>query len=226
MTPSTAALEIVVIGAGGHGREVYGYIRELAATGAAVAFAGFVDERKPRTDASPPILGNFAALRAWCERGVDRDVRYITAIGDNRVRARFVEEVEGRTPLRPWVLQHPRAHVGPEVVLGDGTCVAPGATLTTGIRMGRHGIVNVHASVSHDAEVGDFVNINPGAVICGGVRLGEGCYVGAGATVLQNVTLGPWCVVGAGAVVVRDVPPGVTVVGVPARPMGAPEASR
>ncbi|HZS34083.1 MAG TPA: sugar acetyltransferase, partial [Methylomirabilota bacterium] len=160
MTPSTAALEIVVIGAGGHGREVYGYIRELAAAGSPVAFAGFVDEKKRSTDGPPRVLGDFAALRAWCEPRAASDLRYITAIGDNRARARFVAEVEARTPLRPWVLQHPRAHLGPEVVVGDGTCIAPGATLTTRVRVGRHGIVNVHASVSHDAEVADFVNIN------------------------------------------------------------------
>ena len=144
-------------------------------------------------------------------------------MGDNRVRARFAEQVAalGVAALRPWTLLHPRAHVGPDVELGEGTCVAPGATLTTRIRVGRHSIVNVHASISHDAELDDFVNVNPGAVVCGAVRLGEGCYVGAGATVIQNVSVGAWSVVGAGAVVIRDVPPGVTVMGVPARVVAA-----
>ena len=82
------------------------------------------------------------------------------------------------------------------------------------------------SSVSHDAEIADFVNVNPGAVVCGGVRIGEGCYLGAGATVIQDVSIGAWSVVGAGAVVIRDVPPGVTVIGVPARVMGTRRGSR
>jgi hypothetical protein len=215
--------EIVVIGAGGHGREVHAYLRELTQAGAPVAFAGFVDERQLQTPGPPAVLGDFQALRAWCRARPRRGLGYITAVGDNRVRARFAGQVAtlGIDALRPWTLLHPRAHVGPEVELGEGTCVAPGATLTTHVRVGRHSIINVHASISHDAVLDDFVNVNPGAVVCGAVRLGEGCYVGAGATVIQNVSVGAWSIVGAGAVVVRDVPPGVTVVGVPARVVAA-----
>jgi serine O-acetyltransferase len=44
-------------------------------------------------------------------------------------------------------------------------------------------------------------------------------YIGAGAKVIGPVTLGADCHVGANAVVTHDVAPGVTVVGVPARPL-------
>lgn len=44
-------------------------------------------------------------------------------------------------------------------------------------------------------------------------------HIGAGAIALGDITLGRGCTVGAGAVVVKDVPRGVTVAGVPARPI-------
>jgi len=50
-----------------------------------------------------------------------------------------------------------------------------------------------------------------------GVEVGPGAIVGANATILPGVKIGERAFVGAGAVVTHDVPPGVVVVGNPAR---------
>jgi serine O-acetyltransferase len=51
--------------------------------------------------------------------------------------------------------------------------------------------------------------------------IGDGVFIGAGARVLGGISLGDGAVVGANAVVIDDVPPGATVVGVPARQRSA-----
>ena len=60
--------------------------------------------------------------------------------------------------------------------------------------------------------------MNPGANISGGVVIGTGVLIGTGAQVLQYLHVGAGAIVGAGAVVTHDIPPGSTVVGIPARP--------
>jgi serine acetyltransferase len=55
--------------------------------------------------------------------------------------------------------------------------------------------------------------------ISGGVDIGRGVLVGTGAQILQYVRVGDGATVGAGAVVRSDVPAGVTVVGIPAKPL-------
>jgi serine O-acetyltransferase len=51
--------------------------------------------------------------------------------------------------------------------------------------------------------------------------LGDDVFVGAGAKIVGPVNIGDGARVGANAVVVKDVPAGATVVGVPAKPVGA-----
>lgn len=224
--------EIIIIGAGGHGKEVYSYIRDLAVQDEKVYIRGFVDENKTKGPfGGSEILGGFDDLKAFLGQHADAVFYYITAVGDNRLRTKFVKSIENLRAenLIPWTLRHPRAIVGCDVEIGEGTCLAPESIITAQVRIGRHCILNVKVSVSHDCEIGDFVNLNPGATICGNVRIGEGAYIGAGATVIDKVSIGEWTVVGAGAVVIDDLPPHVTAVGVPARiikehrPLGSDE---
>ena len=91
--------------------------------------------------------------------------------------------------------------------------VGPFAQVETGV------LLNVGASVHHDAKVGAFSEIGPGARVLGDSKIGEGCLVGAQATIMPGISLGEGVRVGAGAVVTKDVPAGKTVVGLPATPL-------
>ena len=81
-----------------------------------------------------------------------------------------------------------------------------------------HVIVNRGALIGHHVLIEPYATIGPGANLCGRVVVESGAVVGAGATVLENRRIGAGARVGAGALVTHDVEPGVTVIGVPARP--------
>ena len=49
------------------------------------------------------------------------------------------------------------------------------------------------------------------------ISIGENVWIGSQAVILPGVTIGNDAIVGAGSIVTRDVPPGMTVVGNPAR---------
>ena len=80
--------------------------------------------------------------------------------------------------------------------------------------------INTLAVVEHDAVVGAFAQVGPGAVLGGAAQLGDGAFAGMGCLIRDHVTVGSEAVVGMGAAVTADVPSRVTVVGVPARPVG------
>ncbi|HBY62988.1 MAG TPA: hypothetical protein DEH78_24455 [Solibacterales bacterium] len=212
--------ELVIVGAGGHGREIASYLQDGVAERARLRLLGFIDEAlTPGWVNGLEVLGGLDRLvDLAAARPAEEPLLYIVAVGGSSDRRRLVARLSQCAPrLAPWTLRHGSAVVGAEVEIGEGTCLAPMSIVTTRVRIGRHSILNVRASVSHDCVVGEFVDLNPGAVVCGQVNIGDGCYIGAGATVIDHITIGPGTIVGAGAVVTRDLPGGVTAVGVPAR---------
>lgn len=106
-----------------------------------------------------------------------------------------------------------------EVSIKDGACLSPFVTLTSNISIGRCFHANLYSYIEHDCIIGDFVTLAPGAKVNGNVTLGDHVYIGSGAIIRQGITIGAGAIVGMGAVVTRDVPPGVTVVGNPAKPL-------
>lgn len=149
-----------------------------------------------------------------------QDFGFCVTIGNphGRVRLKLHDRLS-QAGLRPVMVIHPTAFVAEGAVLGDGCQVLAGAVVAAQAHLGRQCIVNTSASVDHECVLADGVEIAPGATLCGLVRVQEAAWVCAGAVVIPNMTIGSDAIVGAGAVVIRDVPAGVTVVGVPAKPI-------
>lgn len=215
---------VVIIGAGGHAREVLDILLACRANGDGIEPLGFIDENRNnhgRILDGFPVLGDFR----WFE-GVDRgDIEVICAVGMPEICRKLAQQA-ARLGLRFASAISPQACISPQARIGQGVMIFPNVIVNTGAVIGDHVILNVAVTVSHDTVVGDFCNINPGVHLAGNVTVGEGCYIGMGANVIQGITIGPWSIIGAGAAVIRDIPPHVTAVGVPARVIKVHEEGR
>lgn len=100
-----------------------------------------------------------------------------------------------------------------DVVVGDKVTVKCGVQLWNGLRVGTGVCIGPNVTFCNDKHPSsgnrDFV--------CLPTLIEDDVSIGANATILPGVRLGRGCVVGAGAVVTKDVPPGMTVVGNPAK---------
>lgn len=201
-------MDIAIYGPGGFGRELVNMAREaVAPSQGAVVFLSDVAEEIGRTVCGVPVLS-----------AADGAVPAVIAVADAQVRRRLAQRISACSLVSPT---HRR---GPDVQVGEGAVFCDFTVVTASARIGRHFHCNIYSYVAHDCIIGDFVTFAPNVSCNGNVVIEDDVYVGTGAILRQGapgkpLRIGKGAVVGMGAVVTRDVPPGVTVVGNPARIM-------
>lgn len=204
-------LPIVLVGAGGHAREVAEIVEHSRRERGTPGLLGFLEDDPARTGEEVdgfPVLGGTEWLRTGRAQA-------IIAIGSIPVRKRLGEQLkEWEVPLATAI--SPKAHISDRCRIGAGTMVFPGVILSTNVTIGKHVILGVYSNVSHDSTVGDYSFLCPASMVTGGVTIGREVMLGTNSSVIPKRKVGDRSVVGAGACVVKDVPSDVTALGVPA----------
>ena len=100
-----------------------------------------------------------------------------------------------------------------DVVICDNVTVKCGVQLWDGLRIGNNVFIGPNVTFCNDK----YPKSGNHDFECLQTVIEDDVSIGANATILPGVRLGKGCVVGAGAVVTKDVPPGMTVVGNPAK---------
>lgn len=205
----------MILGAGGHAREVLDIFEAKSEGGAVTEVIGFLVDPglgAPGTIVNDrPILGGLD----WLD-GRATSVDVICGVGAPEARFDLVTRAS-RHGSRWATAIHPSVVMSRRVEIGVGVVIGAGAILTDQIHVGDHVHVNLGCTVSHDADLQDFVTVSPGVHISGNVLVGIGAYLGTGASIIERRQIGEWSIVGAGAVVANDVPENSTVVGVPGK---------
>jgi hypothetical protein len=203
--------ELVIVGGGGHGRELFDAAR------GEWRIRGFVDDDPGVEDR----LARIGSLRLggieWLEANPSR---YALGIGTSSGRRRLATRLD-QAGCQVATVVHPGVSRGSDVRLANGVVVFDRCTLTTNVEIGAHTHLNVGCAVQHDSTVGSFVQMSPGVLVNGDCVIGNDVFLGTGAIVTRGCTIGDGARVGAGSVVLDDVPTGAFAFGTPAQRQSA-----
>ncbi|MCQ9618263.1 NeuD/PglB/VioB family sugar acetyltransferase [Paenalcaligenes niemegkensis] len=212
---------IAVYGASGFGREVLPILRQQIHTNVdgIAAELVFVDD-----GATEEFINNVPVM-SYTDfiAQTDKERFVVIAIANSQVREKLALQCESDGVL-PWELKAQNAVILDAVVLGEGPLLCPFTCITSNVRIGQYFHANIYSYVAHDCVIGDYVTFAPGVKCNGNVHIHDHAYIGTGAILKQGtpdkpLTIGKGAIVGMGAVVTKDVPPGVVVVGNPAKPL-------
>ena len=207
---------IGVYGASGFGKEVMPLARQQYPTLEKQQFV-FIDDSGAGTSLNGYQVLSYEDFLKY----PDQKKAVTIAIANSQVREKLVKR------LTEDQIQHLNIHASNTVILdevqiGEGGLLCPFTCLTSNIKIGKFFHANIFSYVAHDCVIGDYVTFAPGVKCNGNIHIEDHAYIGTGAVIKQGtpdkpLVIGKGAVVGMGAVVTKSVPPGVTVIGNPAR---------
>ena len=205
-----------VFGAAGFGREIMPLVRNQTGNHPDYERIVFVEQQ-----AGAPVNG-YEVMAEDAFFALDAERAFIVAISDPKVRRLVFSNAlgAGAHPLNVRALS---AELMDAVEIGEGSVLCSHTYIGSNVRIGRGLHLNYFSQIAHDCRVGDFVTLAPRATCNGAVVIEDYAYLGSGCLIRQSrrdenpIVIGTGAVVGMGAVVTKSVPPGVTVVGNPAR---------
>ncbi len=206
---------IIIIGAGGFGREVKCLIEEINMSSAKkFNILGFVDDgiEKNTLVHELRVLGNIEYLESLLEKP-----SLVFGLGSPTLKKAIFEKLkEFNFP----VLVHPKVSTnGKNIQIGRGSLICEGTIITCDVIISEFVTINLSCTIGHDAVIGMFSSLMPAVNISGEVLIEESVFIGTGAKVINQLTIGKNTIVGAGALVSKSLPNNCTAVGMPAKPI-------
>jgi len=207
--------KVVIIGAGGHGKEVAETCYERYLHSRDIELLGFLDDKKDLHGTKiykTKVLGDLD----WIGTQKNKNIYFVCSIGNPLIRQRVTHRAL-KKKYKLITLIHPHANLHNPQKIGKGCIIQPGSHIAPNVVLEDFCHINYNCSVGHDSHLGKFTTLTPLCAISGSVKTEECVYFGTGAIAFPGIKIGKYSIIGAGSVAMNDIKPYTVNVGSPTR---------
>lgn len=204
-------LDIIILGAGGMGRETFEVVEDTFGNDSNYRVKGFLSDVLDVLDGFtgyPPLLGTIKDYQ------IQPDDRFILAIGDVAGRRKIAESIFARGGEFINLI-HPAAKVFRTAKIGRGVIIFPFVQVGANAQIGDFCLLNSHSLAGHDTVLGNFSEMAPYSILGGGTQTGEECFFCMHAVTAPKTKLGNRVIISQGSTTKENPADNSFVIGVP-----------
>lgn len=203
--------QILIAGTGGFAREVLDLISDLGRYDEVLGFIepDFIMDKGnlPNEIMGKPILPYSI---------VDSTKHCVSiAIAETSIREKVITQLP--KDIEFITLIHPSVVISKWSTFGEGAIICAGSIVTCNIRVGKHAQLNLHTTIGHDCEIGDFFTTAPSVNISGNCIIEDHVYFGTSSSIKQGMTVTGNVTIGMGAIVTKNIDMSGVYLGIPAK---------
>ena len=205
--------QLLIIGARGWGREIYGMLPDCLGYGSEFVVKGFLDDKKDVLDGMPgypPIIDSVENYR------LQPDDVFVCALGDTYYKKHYAEMIL-RKGGRFLTIIHKTASIARNTTIGQGCILCDHVAVSCDIEVADFVTFQSYAIIGHDCKISEFSHLGVRSFMGGFSQIGSLTTLQPHSIILSHAKVGNGCMVGAGSVVLKKVKDGDTVYGNPAK---------
>jgi sugar O-acyltransferase (sialic acid O-acetyltransferase NeuD family) len=204
--------DIIIVGAGGFGREVLQWIKDINFMTMKWTVKGFIDDNPNALDGLECDYAVIGSIQDWQP---NNNEVFACAVANPRTKENIVTLLKSKGAMFESVI-HPIAGIGDWNNIGEGFIAYPNSRITVNVVVGDY-VTLLSSGIGHDAVIGDYSTISSYCDVTGGVQLGKRVFLGSHVTIIPGRKIGDDVYVGAGSVVIKNIKPNTKVMGNPAK---------
>lgn len=206
--------KIYIVGAGGFGRELLWWIKDINKVAPTWEIVGFLDDDSHALAAYECDYKIVGSIKDWEPK---EDEEFALALGSPSLKRKIVDVLKNKGAKFATII-HPTAMLSEFAHCGEGFIMFPYSKLSANSTVGDF-VTLLSSPIGHDTIIGDYSVISGNCNIVRNVVIGKDVFLAAGVSIAQDIHIGDGAYLGIGSVILKDVQPGAVMFGNPARPM-------